>query len=213
MLLRTSGRILSRVNTLQYASSSRNLLIEDTRVNVFLVGCPNICLLTCGSRRDYAIMRQTVESYSVVRRSWQPGHSTTMGGAPMEIDAVYGDKRQERKHAKGKRKHKGKHESSPQLEGCCGHCGKWRHKQKRPSKKEHCCRRGGGGGICRTSRQQCEQQHDTSHITTSLVVLQLELRRPRRDLYHKTMKKYEYFEGIGNFSNPTAEIRDSNMVL
>ena len=35
-------------------------------------------LLTCGSRPDYAIMRQTVESYSVARRSWQPGHSTTM---------------------------------------------------------------------------------------------------------------------------------------
>ena len=49
-------------------------------------------LLTCGSRPDYAIMRQTVESYSVARRSWQPGHSTTMGEAPMEIDAVYGDK-------------------------------------------------------------------------------------------------------------------------
>ena len=29
--------------------------------------------LTCGSRPDYATMRQTVESYSVARRSWQPG--------------------------------------------------------------------------------------------------------------------------------------------
>ena len=41
------------------------------------------------------------------------------------------------KHAKGKKgkdkgkgKHKGKHESSPKFEGYCGHCGKWRHKQK-----------------------------------------------------------------------------------
>ena len=45
-------------------------------------------LLTCGSRPDYVIMRQTVESYSVARRSWQPGHSTTRVKAPMEIDAV-----------------------------------------------------------------------------------------------------------------------------
>ena len=56
-------------------------------------------LLTCGSRPDYAIMRQTVESYSVARRSWQPGHSTTMGEAPMEIDAVYGGKGKKGKHA------------------------------------------------------------------------------------------------------------------
>ena len=30
---------------------------------------------------------------------------------------------------------------------------------------------------------------------------------------HTTMKKYEYFEGMVIFSNPPAEIRDSNMVL
>ena len=30
---------------------------------------------------------------------------------------------------------------------------------------------------------------------------------------HKTMKKYEYVEGMVNFSDPPAEIRDSNMVL
>ena len=90
-----------------------------------------------GSRPDYAIMRQTVESYSVARRSWQQGHSTTMGEAPMEIDAVYGDKGKKGKHAKGKKgkdkgkgKHKGKHESSPKFEGYCGHYGKWGHKQK-----------------------------------------------------------------------------------
>ena len=88
-------------------------------------------------RPDYAIMRQTVESYSVARRSWQPGHSTTKGEAPMEIDAVYGDKGKKGKHAKGKKgkdkgkgKHKGKHESSPKFEGYCGHCGKWGHKHK-----------------------------------------------------------------------------------
>ena len=81
-------------------------------------------LLTCGSRPDYAIMRQTVESYSVARRSWQPGHSTTMGEAPMEIDAVYGDRGKKGKD-KGKGKHMGKHESSLKFEGYCGTCGKW----------------------------------------------------------------------------------------
>ena len=75
-----------------------------------------------------------MESYSVARRSWQPGHSTTMGEAPMEIDAVYGDKGKKGKHAKGKKgkdkgkgKHKGKHEISPKFEG---YCGKWGHNQK-----------------------------------------------------------------------------------
>ena len=93
--------------------------------------------VTCGSRLDHAIMRQTVESYSVARRSWQSGHSTTVGEAPMEIDAVCGDKGKKGKHAKGKKgkdkgkgKHKGRHESSPKFEGYCGHCGKWGHKQK-----------------------------------------------------------------------------------
>ena len=34
------------MTTLQYASSYRNLLIEDTTTNVFSVGCPNIqCLV------------------------------------------------------------------------------------------------------------------------------------------------------------------------
>ena len=41
MLLRTLGRKLFRVTMLQYASSSRNLLVEDTRTNVFPVGYPN----------------------------------------------------------------------------------------------------------------------------------------------------------------------------
>ena len=60
-----------------------------------------------------------------------------MGEAPMEIDAVYGEKGKKVKHGKGKKgkdkgkgKHKGKHESSPKFEGYCGHCGKWGHKQK-----------------------------------------------------------------------------------
>ena len=77
-------------------------------------------LLTCGSRPACAIMRQTVESYSVARRSWQSSQSTSMGEAPMEIDVVYGDKGKKGKHAKGKKgkdkgkgKHKGRHESSP----------------------------------------------------------------------------------------------------
>ena len=45
MSLRTSVRKLFRVTTLQYASSFRNLQIEDTRANVFPVGCPNIPFL------------------------------------------------------------------------------------------------------------------------------------------------------------------------
>ena len=55
----------------------------------------------------------------------------------MEIDAVYGDTGKEGKHVnvkkgkvKGTGRHKGKHEISPKFEGHCGHCGKWRHKQK-----------------------------------------------------------------------------------
>ena len=93
--------------------------------------------LTCRSRPDYAVMRQTVASCSMARRSWQPNHSTPMGEAPMEIDSVYGDRGEKGKHAKGKKgkdkgkgKHKGKHEGSPKFEGYCGHCGKWGYKQK-----------------------------------------------------------------------------------
>ena len=50
-------------------------------------------LLTCGSRPDCAVMRQTVESYSVARRSWQPSYSTSTGEAPMEVDVVSGGKK------------------------------------------------------------------------------------------------------------------------
>ena len=39
MLLRTLGRKLLRVTMLQYASSSRNLLVEDTRTNALPGGC------------------------------------------------------------------------------------------------------------------------------------------------------------------------------
>ena len=51
MLLRTFGRKLFRVTMLQYASSSRNLQIDDTRANVFPVGCPNIpfLILSCSN--------------------------------------------------------------------------------------------------------------------------------------------------------------------
>ena len=45
MLLRISGRKLFRVTMLQYDSSSSNLLIEDTKANVFPVGCANIPFL------------------------------------------------------------------------------------------------------------------------------------------------------------------------
>ena len=51
MSLRTSGRKLFRVTMLQYASSSRKLSVDDTRTNVFPVGCPNIPFLvpSCSS--------------------------------------------------------------------------------------------------------------------------------------------------------------------
>ena len=133
----------------EYETSSGEALGVQIKCAVLLERIPlelrTHLLLTCGSRPDYAIMRQTVESYSVARRSWQPGHSTTMGDVPMDIDAVYGDKGKEGKHAKGKKgqhakgkkgkdkgkgKHKGKHENSPKFEGYCGHCGKWGRKQK-----------------------------------------------------------------------------------
>ena len=60
-----------------------------------------------------------------------------MGEAPVEIDAVYGDKGKKGKHVKGKKgkdkgkdNAQGKHEGSPKPEGYCGHRGKWWHKQK-----------------------------------------------------------------------------------
>ena len=118
----------------EYETSSGEALGVQVKCAVLLERVPlalrTHLLLTCGSRPDYAIMRQTVESYSVSERSWQPGHSTTMGEVPTEIGAVYGDKGKKGKHAKGKGKHKGKHENSPKFEGYCGHCGKWGHKQK-----------------------------------------------------------------------------------
>ena len=56
------------------------------------------------------------------------------GEAPMEIDALYGDRGKKGKHVKGKKgkdkgkgKHKGTHESSPK---CEGYCGQWGLKQK-----------------------------------------------------------------------------------
>ena len=45
MSLRTSGRKLFRVTVLQYASSSRNFPVDDTRANIFPVGCLNIPFL------------------------------------------------------------------------------------------------------------------------------------------------------------------------
>ena len=63
--------------------------------------------------------------------------NASMAEAPMEIDALYGDKGKKGKHVKGKKgkdrgkgKHKGKQEISPKFESYCGHCGKWGHKQK-----------------------------------------------------------------------------------
>ena len=129
----------------EYETSSGEVLGVQVQCAILLERVPpelkTHLLLTCGSRPDYAIMRQTVESYSVARRSWQPSHSTSTGEAPMEIDAVYGDKDKKGTHGKskkgndnGKGKHKGKHES-PKFEGHCGHCGKWGHKEDGRYKK------------------------------------------------------------------------------
>ena len=59
-------------------------------------------LLTCGSRPDYAIMRQTVESYS-----WANGRGS-QAVQPHERSTNEGQEGKE----KGKGKHRGKHESS-----------------------------------------------------------------------------------------------------
>ena len=79
----------------EYETSSGEALGAQVKCAVLLERVPpelrTHLLLTCGSRPDYAIMRQTVESYSVARRSWQPGHSTTMGQANGK---THGDKRQ-----------------------------------------------------------------------------------------------------------------------
>ena len=102
----------------EYETSSGEALGVQVKCAVLLERDPpklkTHLLLTCGSRPDYGIMRQTVGSYSVARRSWQPSHSTPMGEAPMEIDAVYGDKG--KKSKKTPREHNGKHESSPKFE-------------------------------------------------------------------------------------------------
>ena len=82
--------------TIVYETSSGEALGVQVKCAVLLERVPpelrTHLLLTCGSRQDYAIMRQTVESYPVARRSLQPSHSTPMGEVPMEIDAAYGDK-------------------------------------------------------------------------------------------------------------------------
>ena len=94
----------------QYETSSGEGLGVQVKCAVLLESVPpelrTHLLLTCGSRPDYAIMRHTVGSFSVARRSWQPSHSTPSGEAPMEIDAVYGDSGKKGKD-KGKGKHKG----------------------------------------------------------------------------------------------------------
>ena len=51
MSLRALGRKTFRVIMLQFVSSTRNLLIEETRSNVFPVGCPNIPFLALSCSR------------------------------------------------------------------------------------------------------------------------------------------------------------------
>ena len=76
----------------EYETSSGEVLGVPVECAVLLERFPQELrthlLLTCGSRPDYAIMRRTVGSYSVARRSWQPRQPTSMGEAPMENGAV-----------------------------------------------------------------------------------------------------------------------------
>ena len=125
----------------EYETSSGEQLGVQVKCVVLLERVPpelrTHLLLTCGSRPEYAIMRQTVGSYSVARRSWQSSQSTSTGEAPMEVDAVHGGKSNRSKNNKGnkgkdkgKGKHKGTQENIPKFEGSCSHSGKWGHKQK-----------------------------------------------------------------------------------
>ena len=100
----------------QDETSSGEVLGVQVKCDVLLERVPQELrtqlLLACGSRPNCAIMRRTVGSYSVARRSWQPSQPTSMGEVPMEVDAVYGDKGKKGKHVKGKKgkdKGKGKH--------------------------------------------------------------------------------------------------------
>ena len=125
----------------EYETSSGEQLGVQVKCAVLLERVPSELrthlLLTSGSRLDYAAARQTVESYSVARRSWQSSQSTSTGAAPVEVDDVYGGKGKKGKSNKGKKgkdkgkgKHRDKQENNPKFEGYCGHCGKWGHKQK-----------------------------------------------------------------------------------
>ena len=97
-----------------------------------------------------------------------------MAEAPLQIDAVCGDKCKKGKHVKGKKgkdkgKHKDKYESSPRFEGYCGHSGKWGHKQK------YCRYKNTVAEVdeeesAEPSNRGCEQQPYPSHTTTSWFV-------------------------------------------
>ena len=75
----------------EYETPSGELLSVQVKCSVLLKRLPSKLrthlLVICASRPDCAIMRQTVGCYSVARRSRQPSQPTSMGEAPMEIDA------------------------------------------------------------------------------------------------------------------------------
>ena len=89
----------------------------------------------------------------------------------METDSMKGKHAEGKKGKdKGKGKQKGKHESSPKFEGNCSHCGKWGHKQKDCRYKNTVAEVDEEESV-KPPKQQCEQeQHDTSHTTTSWFV-------------------------------------------
>ena len=98
-------------------------------------------LLTCGSRPDHAIMRQTsgklLSGETVMRTKPFNANGRSANGNRRCVQR----QRQERQ-GQGQRKAQGKHENSPKFEGYCGHCGKWRHKAGRLLIQEHCGRSG-----------------------------------------------------------------------
>ena len=78
-------------------------------------------------------MRAAIVAFLAVGRKWGPDHS---GPAPMDVDAMTRkgegkgkskDKDKEKGTGKGKDTEK---EKVVRFDGCFGHCGKWRNRQR-----------------------------------------------------------------------------------
>ena len=114
----------------------------------------------------------------------------------MEIDAVYGHKGQKGKD-KCKGKHKGKHESSRKFEGCCGHCGKWGHKQKKTVGTRTLLPKWMRRTLSNihTAARAAARPESNHHL---LACLQLELRNPRRDRFPRRWRLTRSLAGSVN---------------